>query len=673
MAGVVIDFSARDNGVQSLINNTYKKLNQEFNNFTSTALANSKSGKEQLALLEAQIRVTERRNKLEKEASLLAIENRKKELLLSNQAAREQIDTELKKAKQDFRKGDITEQDYIGIRKRLSEEKKYVSSDKEIESEAKDKSKLAEDRLKEDQFQTKLMGELVDSMRQATISIEAQGKAAVEAFIKGVEENPEAEDKDRIIAALLTEKQNEKKKEEKKDDVLTKAAAGMAAYNAFSKVLGGVNSLVGTQTGFDQITNVSSLVGQGIGALLGGTIGGFTTGGVGAVTGASLGATAGGEIASIFGGLTQREKETAEEYGKAVNRYIAATGATDYVGSKNYSKIGMDYKEMTELQTEVSRKMGTSRGSEREAINVASLERGYGIERGITTAMIEMQRSNIGGQKDLVNTIGGILDKGRDSIFAGGDRTMLPEVLQKFSSLQKEFLKTQNSVKDGTVADVMFRFNKLGGQFALKDYRSEGLISGIQNSLSNPGSDVMKSLSFQALRRLNPNMDLSQIIEERQKGLGSSNYLRSILGSLDQMGGSTSSKIMNIAGAFGLEGNMAAARSIYENREALMSGSIDAQKLISSTTSEEKIKKEAGLRTTQIEENYAELQNQIILGMSNGAKAIKKAIEEAFDNSTITITSDGRAKYTNAVKNSTKVPDGKVTREDIVGGSMVGW
>lgn len=657
MAGVVVDFSARDNGTQSYIDNMFKKANQGFTSLASAALSNTKSGKEQIAFIENQIRLTERRYKLERDSTLANIELKKKEALEINKIERKKAEDLLKQAKENLRSGSITRDQFVSKLKDYGQTKRDFS-DSKVEKEATTGIKNAEDRLKEDELQSKYQRQLIDAVNQSSINEINKGQENARAFVEAVENDPDASDKDRLIAALTSESLERKEKENKesKDDTLTKAAAGMAAFRAMSSFVGGVHSLTGTQSGFDQIENTSKLAGQGIGALIGGIIGGVTTGGVGAITGAGLGAQAGGAITGLFGSMTQRGSVASEEYGKAMNRQGALTGKMSS-GVLDYGRMGISPTEMVELQIQVAKKLGTSRGAQGESENIAYLEKGFGVEKAISLGMLEMQKSNIGGQKDLISTVGGILDKGASSVFAGGDRTMLPEVLQKFSSLQKEFLKTQNSVKDGTVADVMFRFNKLGGQFGLKDYRSEGLIGGIQNSLTNPGGDMMKSMSFQALRRLNPNMDISQIVEERQKGLSSPSYLKSILGSLDQMGGTESSKIMNIAGAFGLDGNIAAARSIYKNREGLMDGSVNAETIISSTTNKGELEKEAIARTTRTEENIANINRAVVTGMKDGAAAIQTAIENAFNNVTISVTEDGRLRYIKALEN--KVPTGK--------------
>lgn len=244
-------------------------------------------------------------------------------------------------------------------------------------------------------------------------------------------------------------------------------------------------------------------------------------------------------------------------------------------------------------------------------------EKAYGIDPGVVSNIITLQRSTNENNRDLAALIGGVVEKGANTYFKNGNTTFLNEFLTKFSTLQKELLKTQATVSTGTTYDILSKFNNIGGAFATSDPRSAGLISTINSSLSNPNTDFKKALSFYALKKRNPNMNIADLIEEQQKGLGSSNYLMSMMGLVDGMGGDDGAKRTNFAGLLGLEGQQKFATDLYRAyKSGKFKGDFNQDELKSLGFD---MKGRADENTTDLERNQAKIENGIL-----GGEAIDK-------------------------------------------------
>jgi hypothetical protein len=241
-----------------------------------------------------------------------------------------------------------------------------------------------------------------------------------------------------------------------------------------------------------------------------------------------------------------------------------------------------------------------------------------------------MQRSSRENIRDLANLIGGVLEKGRGNIFKNGDTTFLNEFLGKFTTLQRELLKSQSAVHSGTTMDILSRFNKLGGEFDARDPRSMGNINAIQEGLSNPSSDNMKATSFRILSKQYPEKGLFDLNEEMSKGLGSPKYLKGVLETVDQIGGDDQTKMMNIKGAFpGL--SHSAVRRVYKNREGLENGSISMKDLEKKFPADFKGKAESN--TAPMDKSGARIETALLNGTIASLKQLGSAVKEAITSS----------------------------------------
>lgn len=647
-----VKFSVNGGGVESFIDKIKQKSSQMTSEAISNAMKQTDVAKEQMKIVEAQIHALERKNKLELEASIAQIK--------ANESSRRegigqrisQLYSQQRKDIEDYKSGGITRDEFS---RRKSSSNKEISS---LEREGEGLSHSSEEQinqLKEQSRQSTLLGrymrENIDTIKTTSRQELNQMRRGDESLVDAIDEN---EDPQRRLANQLASQQyiqeQAKKggKGEKEDsDPFTWKSGMLKLANAiaFEKVGGMVASIPQAKNELEYVKPMLATIGMSIGGLLGNAadaiagikvlgfgLGQTSFGQLGAQLGEKLGEFAGGAAERTFKGreeLSNRnlalEAVTGRDFGAQKFRVgqLGMTGEMSKLG-QDLTRFGLDFKEVSQLQYDIATRKGNGGNLERDAINIAAMQQGWGLKQETSMGMLELLRSNKEGDKNLVNVIGGVLQKGQGGIFKDGDRSFLNEFLARnYTQLQRTMLQTQNNVASGTVMDVISRFNSLGGPFSAQDSRSTGLINQIQGSLANPGSDNLKALAFTNMRRLNPNMGIAGLLEEQQKGLGSPMYLKSMLGSIDSMGGDRDMKIMNVAGMFGLQGNIAAARKIYENRKALMSGAISMDQLKGTGEfGEASVRSQGEDRTGYYTKSTAEIENAFIKSSVDGVKLV---------------------------------------------------
>ncbi len=364
---------------------------------------------------------------------------------------------------------------------------------------------------------------------------------------------------------------------------------------------------------------------------------------------AKTGARIGGALFDVYSDQLFQAYESRQEFEGINNKNRALTGSK--LDNYTMSSAGYSSLDFANANYGVARAMGYGRGSEDQTRGALNLERGFGIGQDISTALLELIRTNKDTDKSLVNIVGGIYSSGQ-SIFKG-DRTYLGEFITKnFSSLQRELLRNQASVNSGTVMDILTRFDKVGGQFSARNGNSTGLISSINNALTNPGSDNMDALTFTALKKSMPGASLGDILREREKGLSSPNYLKAVMGQLEMFGGGEDSQMINLSKALGINYN--AATELLRNKDKVMSGSISQSQL-------KNIYDMPGMadeNTNQVQRHTAELTDAKIMGdfekMFTLINQMQEIIENSYNGATYTIN-PANGKLT-VIMGSTKKP-----------------
>lgn len=346
-----------------------------------------------------------------------------------------------------------------------------------------------------------------------------------------------------------------------------------------------------------------------------------------------------------------------EQLNKSLFGFRALTGRNSQ--SRDLSEYGFNYSDFAGRSSDVARSLGSSKGAEDNASKTVLLERAFGINVNTSSQLLDLMRSMNQTDRNLTNLVGGVWEKGQ-SIFKG-DRTYLNEFIQKnFTSLQRELTKNQTSVASGTTLDILARFNAVGGQFGAQHQNSMGLITTVNNALTNPNSDNANALSFNALRQLNPSAGIFDLLKMRQQGVRSPGYLKAMLGMTDRIGGDTQMKKYNFASLMGMTDNLDAAEELYNGRgnfsRNFSKGDLKSKMSING------LMKEAGENTPNMERYDAKMFNKMVQGgyesMKEIAKELVAVVDEAFKQKTFVVYgADGSKMVISG--NKTQSPNGQ--------------
>lgn len=298
------------------------------------------------------------------------------------------------------------------------------------------------------------------------------------------------------------------------------------------------------------------------------------------------------------------------------------------------SSAGISYSQFQQEQMQAVKARGSKSNAVSDTKTAIFAEKGLGIDKGITYQLIELQRNS---GKEISNTIGGILRGGQGQFFKDGDRTFLPEFLQKFTQFQKSLLQSNVRVSDGGAFNTISMFDKLGGSFKANDTRSMGNIENINNSLKNPGNELLDMLNLSAIRENNPNADPFEIFKKRKEGLGDPSTFKSMLKNIKSLNVSDSEQKLAIMKAFGLQERPEDAETLFNGSDELINSK--AQEFSQGKYGKKFLQNEADKYTTLSDKNSAEIQNSFVRGATDGmiqiGRSMVEVIKTAFAGATI--------------------------------------
>jgi hypothetical protein len=631
MENVSVKFQVSGNELSAYMDSIKKKSDELTNSAIKGAIEQTAKSKEQLKIIDDQIKALERKVRIEGQAGRSVFLDKNIAALGANK---------------DFFEGKRNE---VYADKNLTEAQKKerilaltgreAESAEGIKGEYKENIKLIKEQERQQKLQTALAKENITTLRE-TAEKNVKAIQAGDLKLSDVIQNASTAEQ-KFVAQLTKEglaEEDKKTKNEKSSD--GGVLKGLLAFDNLNRAIGSVSQLVSTRNGFDLIGTSFRTTGTVLGSLVNEQVGKIM-----------------GELAGAAGDFLQRQAMSKQEYTKQIYRYNAVTGL-DFGGNTNMVDVGVSATDFTKSQIEFAKRRGYAVGSDATARDAFYAEKGFGIDQGTSSGLVEMQRSSRENNRNLAELIGGVLEKGKGNIFKNGDNTFLNEFLVKFATLQKELLKSSTVVSTGTTMSLLSMFNKVGGEFDARDPRSMGNINAIHNALANPGSDNMKAVAYRILTEQNPNMGIFDIEEQMSKGVGANGYLKGMLGFVDRIGGSDQMKMKNMRGMFsGL--SPSAVRRLFENKDALMNGSISEEELRSKYPDEFRSRAEGN--TTPLEKSMADIETQLLNGSLNSAKAMvdafKVGIENALSGAVINLN-DGKGTIEfsgrKIIKNTTK-------------------
>lgn len=606
---IQVNFKVSGNDLSNYIAQVQKKSDELTNSAIKGAIEQNNKAKENLKLIADQIIAVERKSKIEIEAHRVLLANLKNEAIEKVKAKQ--------KSEYDFIKSKEGKEGYtkeVLTAAKVGADARANDSIETINNQYKDQIHSTREQEREVKLQTKMSRENIETLKDTAAK---NIKAITSGDMKLADVIGNAQTDEEKLVAQITKEGVEKEKHPPDEDgghgwrnksIFT----NILAVENLNKVLSFGSTLANTKNGFDMIGNTFRDTGTALGSVFGDAAGKIM-----------------GEIAGAIGDFLQRSAIAKQGYLKEVYSYRGKTG-TEFGGSANMLSVGMSATDFVKLQTEFARRRGSAGLADKSAMDAVYADKGFGVDQGTSASLVEMQRSSKESNRDLASLIGGVIDRGKGNIFKGGDTTFLNEFLGKFAQLQKELLKNQSYVPTGTTMDIFNRFNKLGGEWDVRDPRSMGNINAIQSGLSNPNSDNIRALAYRALSKSNPRMGMFDLQEEMSKGLGSPGYLKSMLGFIDQIGGGDQMEMMNLSGMFkGL--SPSAVRRLYNNRKGVMSGKISMDELRGQYPGD--FKDRAERNTTDMEITSANLETKLLNGMLKSAAAMVDAFKTGLTNS----------------------------------------
>ena len=579
-----VGFKVQGGDLSSYVDTISRKSQQQNSESIKSAIAQTDKAKEQLAIINQINAANERRSRIETQAG--------RSLIL------EKRETDLGKNR-DFYEG--KRNDVFADRKMSEADKKekinaLTGSEKEgeqkIKGDYRDNLTLLKEQDRQQRLQNQLSREQIDTVKttaRENVKAISNGDLKLSEVIKNA-----STDEEKLVAKLTQEGVKAEKKQtdkEKGGGVLDAVLKG-ELIRSTGNMIGGIPQ---AKNELDFVKPLASLLGMAIGGALGtaadladvhvfGTGLGQTSAGViGVEMGKVAGDFIGGSLERAYKGREELTNKTfALQALTGTNYNVDALGGANGLGGTgrsnitgNLSKYGYDYSSTSDLQFALAQKQGTAKNLGGGAENVIGLEKGLGVSRESIFSIIELQRSASKENRDFLKTISGVLNAGKNGIFKE-DRTLLSEFLGKYAQITKELLKGQSTVGSATGFNLLDKFNNVGKEWSVSDPRSAGLISTVNNSLTNPNTDFKKALAFYTIKKRNPNMSTADMIEEEQKGIGSEYYFNDSMDQIDHMGGSDSDKRLQFAGRFGLEGQQKFASDLYRGYK---SGKLDRKTL----------------------------------------------------------------------------------------------
>jgi hypothetical protein len=640
---VSINFKVTGGELSQYIDSIQKKSEQLTNSSIKSAMEQSNAAKEQLKIINEQIAAVERKNRVEAQATRSIALERRDEALKRNAS---QADADRNNV---YSKSDLTDQQ---MKERIQAiDGREKANEQSIKGEYKDQLTVLKEQEKQNKLQTVLSKEQIQIAKEAAreqVTAIRNGDRNLADVYKEVGENASEEEK--LTLSLIEEQLHQQKKKEEKDRDKDNVFGAILKSDLLKSAGNMVGQIPNAKNELDFVKPITSMLGMAIGGALGSAID-LVTGtkvlgtGVGQTQAGVIGAELGKVAGEFIGGSMERAYQGREAltnrnfalqaltgtnynvdaFGTG-NKGMGATGRSMLTG--NLAKYGLDYTQTSDLEYQVAQRQGRASNLYGGAENTVALEKGLGVSRDAIFQVIEMQRSSSEGNKDFMKTISGILKEGKGSIFKD-DRTFLSEFIGKFTTLQRELLKSQGTVATGTTMDLLMKFNSIGGQFDAKDPRSMGLISSINNSLVNPNTDFKKSLSYYALRQhMGTGANIADVIQEQQKGLASETYRNSIF-SLYSSFGDDGTKRLAFADLAG--GNVDAGTRLLRAYQSgkLKNGSMFGKEL-SAGMGENDIRSLADSQVGQYTKSTADIQNLFIDNVAEAVKTVGDKMKNLF-------------------------------------------
>ncbi len=529
MADKRIQFSGVDTGVASMMQRLRQDAKSMGSDMISDARKYSQQAKEQLAFIEMQIRALEKRNKLSKEETIQRMSVGKTPAEISKISAN-------------------VAANYSGR-----------------------------------EFETKLLRELIDTIKLTAKEQIAEDRKQVEQQVRAFTQNPSQfspEDQLRLgYQRELLQPEGGKKK-----GIMGDVFMGTFLANALQQTLSKIASV-------SQSRDDEQAVNQLLGAI----------------------PVAGGLLEAIYG----REREEQLQYGVATSRLFGMSGKRISTQGQ-FSGMGYSGTEAAGMLEGMYSAAGTSNINAKDVLGAG---RAFTLDPSVLQDRLRIGRFSEGGQRGFLDQITRILK-------ASGleeDRVLFAELLRNQTQLVQEFAQTSEVVNQNIATSAMMMFNNVGGGFSMSDPRSLQRIQQINQALANPSSDISSAENIAILRRLNPQADIFDIFKMQEKGLQTPGFIQGVMGNITSRLGTGGYAKLALQKRLGL--SFDATEQLFKNREAIMSGEMSPEAIQKLTVmSSGQVDREAASATYKLDISAAKISDAFVKGAAPGMLEIGKQV-----------------------------------------------
>jgi hypothetical protein len=579
-----LSFKAEDGGVSQLMSKLTNQAETYSKQIIQSAQNQSKSSKELISNIEKQLQLLERKQKLERDASIKRIQNEANEAII---ASRQEFtdfkngNIPLPKGKRPYLEGHAMNDPEYRNHLISQEEKKMTSSVAGIRDEANEEIKSLNEQA---ELQTDLLRKLLEESKKE--------------FAHKLEEANDSNSEKNFNAAIINGSgiRNTHKPIPNGDDSNSQVGGGTDKGKGWKDVMKGV-------LGAEAIKEIGRSLQRGFGAFQ------QTQSGTEFVEAEMFTA-----IPFVGQGLAAGKKRYLEQRQArevSLNKLRATSG---YSGDNIRDiGIGVDGVEGTNFASQMVSARGYDGNTSNATKNYMRFGKAYNIsdQNLLSRANSDAYTKNVGasGMIELVNQL-----KSNKSM--GGDTSRLEKLLELQNQLIEEQGSYSNTVDDSQIAKTIAAFSRLSGGFS--DNRASGLIKQVSSGLRAPSNDYQQAQNYAVLSQLNPNADFFEMQKMQEGGFQTPGFMKKTLDLYKQQyKGQDGIGKYALMKRFGL--NTGAAESMWD-------GNFDDTFATKRSENLGTVSYRAQGNTSKIEQERANINEEFAKGMLPGLKEAGKQI-----------------------------------------------
>ena len=228
---------------------------------------------------------------------------------------------------------------------------------------------------------------------------------------------------------------------------------------------------------------------------------------------------------STTGEAVQRARGYAQIIGASV-----PTAASSNKGIRDFENIGLQGSQIYQLAGQTVRAYLESNGDDRQrTYDVAVQSKAMGLDQSQVLGMASLRKMFTGDQTSasMINTLRN----------AGATNPNMSNMMNMYQQLTQTLGQSINKMSVALPASIIRTFGRGEGAWNVNDPRLMGNIQKIQQGLTTPQNDWQKAISFMSLSQYTPGASFWDLTKSQEKGLGTPDALKNLLGTYKQVYG----------------------------------------------------------------------------------------------------------------------------------------